>query len=227
MSWKDAFAYTKSVAANHGIDSAKKELRADDGLPFGARVGGLLKLQMSPIIRASASGSLISSPTVADSVIVAISSVKLNLSGKIHRLYLSLGDNDDGQERFLQIFTNEQGKMVEALYCATLVRIIPESEEEQDSFTGESGAGLGELNYSLWKGQIEGLGINGLDLKTVFGDSDSVDYVRDVGNPSINFIPPLHGSEVRVDDANGEHGLEQEIYFMPYVRSYGGDESNK
>ena len=223
MSWKDAFKYAKGVAGSHGVESAQKEARSDDGLPLGGRIGGLIKLQMSPFIRASASGSLITTPATPDALIRAVSRVRLNLEGRLYRYYLATGDDDAEQERFLQLYVNEKGEVAETLYCTRLTRIIPQSEEEQDAFTGEGGAGLGEKTYSLWKEQLAGLGWSPAALQDVFGDEESIDYNRDAGDPSDDFISPFTGTETRVDDAMGEHGLKQEIYFMPYMRHFGAD----
>lgn len=221
MSWKNAFEYAKDLAGKHGLDAAKREARSDDSLPLGARIGGLLSLQMSPFIRANANGSLITCPSVADSLIRAIASVKLDLSGKLYRYYLATGDDDAEQERFLQVYTDEKGEVAETLYCTRLTRIIPETPEDQDAFTGAAGGGLGELNYSLWKEQLAGLGFDAATLQTIFSDADSIDYTRDAGDPAAEFVEPFVGMETRVDDALGEHGLEQQIYFMPYVRNLG------
>jgi hypothetical protein len=221
MSWKDAFKYAKGIAGNNGVDAAKKDLRSDDGLPLGGRIGGLIKLQMSPFIRASASGSLITTPATPDMLIRAVSRVRLNLGGKLYRYYLATGDDDAEQESFLQLYVNDKDDVAETLYCTRLTRIIPQSEDEQAAFTGEGGAGLGEKTYSLWKEQLAGLGWSAAALQDVFGEEESIDYQRDAGDPSEDFVSPFTGTETRVDDAIGEHGLKQDIYFMPYVRNFG------
>ena len=221
MSWKDAFQYAKGVAASHGIDAAKKESHADDGLPFGARIGSLLSIQMSPFIRATANGSLIDTPAASESLIKAISRVKLGLSGNLYRYYLATGDSESEKEKFLQVYQNENGEVAEILYCTRLTRIIPETDEDQKAFTGEDGYGLGEKSYSLWKEQLAGLGYDASMLAAVFGDAASIDYRRDAGSQSDDFVAPFTGTKTRVDDAAGEHGLAQQIYFMPYVRDIG------
>lgn len=217
MSWKTAFTYAKSVAANHGIDSAKKEARADDNLPLGGRVGGMLSLQMSPFISASVNGSLITEPKSSDELIVSISSVKLAMSGSLHRYYLCRGDSETEQERFLQIFTTASRDTAEVLYCTRIVRFSPETQEDQDAFTGASGAGLGELYYSLFKEQLNSVVANST-LEGAFGIAERLDYFRDVGDSSISYVAPLQGVETRIDDKTGEHGLTQDVYFMPYTR---------
>jgi len=64
------------------------------------------------------------------------------------------------------------------------------------------------------------------DLELVFGQGDSLDFWRDAGDPQTSFVPPYTGTEVRLDDASGQTGLRQELYFMPYVRQLrsGGNE---
>ena len=60
----------------------------------------------------------------------------------------------------------------------------------------------------------------------MFGDSDRVDYTRDAGDTGAAFVTPFSGKETRIDDAQGMNGLQQEMYFMPYVRDLpnGGSE---
>ncbi|PRC92253.1 DUF2491 family protein [Solimicrobium silvestre] len=219
MSWKDAFQYGKAVLANHGVEAAKDAPRADDALPLGARIGALIKLQQSPFIRANANGSLIAMPDQAEATIRAISHVKLNLSGQLYRYYLSLGDSDDEAEIFLQLFQDEHGAISELMYCTRLTRLIPQTAEEQEAYTGESGFGLGEKTYAIWKEQLADLGYSEAELSAVFGDAENVEYRRDVGAANVDFVTPFNGIETRIDDTAGEHGLKQEIYFMPYVRN--------
>ena len=222
MSWKDAFQYVKSAASNQGIVSAKKERHADDDLPMNARIGALLKLQTSPFIRAASCGSLMIMPAQTDMIIKAVSRVRLNLCGDLHRYYLETGDDHAQTEAFLQVFSDEDREVSELMYCIRLTRIIPETEDDQRLFTGEGGAGLGEKSYSLWKEQLADLGYGAAELDAVFGDGESIDYRRDAGGSSMDFVAPFSGTETRVDDAFGERGLTQKIYFMPYVREIAG-----
>ena len=219
MGWKDAFDYMHGVANKHGVTHA--EQRADDGLPLGARIGAVLKLQMSPFIRANAAGSLIAVPAAADNTIVAVSQIKLNLAGGLYRYYLAKGD-EDGKEAFLQVFRDAHGQVAEIMYCTGLARIIPETAEEQEAYTGEGGAGLGDKSYTLWREQLAGLGLDAGELEQVFGAAEQIDYLREAGAPHQDFVPPFTGVETRIDDAGGLHGLKQEIYFMPYVRELAG-----
>lgn len=217
MSWNDACKYMRGVAAKHGIESARPAARVDTGLPMGARVGGVVTMQKSPFIRAECNGSLVTAPDDGDTLIRAISRVNLDISGQLFRYFLDTGDNGS-QQKFLQVLQDARGAVAEILYCTQLTRVIPESEEDQGAFMGLSGSGLGDKSYTLWRTQIGDLGIDAADLAVIFGDSDRIEYRRDAGDPATDFISPFTGIEMRVDDANGEHGLEQNLYFMPYVR---------
>jgi hypothetical protein len=216
MSWTDSLRYFKGVAARHGVESLKKDARPDDGIPLGARIGGLLKMQMSPFIRASAAGSLITMPTDEDTLICAIGRVKLDFPGKIYRYYVATGDDDRDREKFLQVVQDEHGEVVEVMYCTRMTRFIPETEEDQDAFTGEGGVGLGQKSYTLWREQLADNGYSEAEINAALGESEQLDYLRESGEE--DFVPPFTGTEVRVDDAEGQHGLEQEIWFVPYVR---------
>lgn len=212
MSWKSAVSYTKSIWQKDEV------VAQDDNLPLGARIGGVLQLQTSPFIRAISAGSFVEMPTDSHRIIKAISRVKLNLSGQLYRYYLQTGDQDE-KEIFLQLYVNTKGDVVEAVYCSQLTRLIPETEEDQRVYMGLDGYGLGDQHYSLWRFQLEDLGYAEADIYAAFGDDDEIEYQRDAGNPDQEFIAPFTGSEVRLDDAHGEHGLKQDIYFMPYRRN--------
>ncbi|MDY7540726.1 DUF2491 family protein [Undibacterium sp. RTI2.1] len=217
MGWTDSLRYFKGAAANHGIDSLKKQQRSDDGLPLKAKIGSLVQLQISPFIRASGAGSLVSGPTEDDTVIRAIAHVKLDYPGDIYRYYLSVGDDGEESEKFIQVVQNDQGDIVELMYCSRLVRFIPETVEDQQAFTGENGEGLGQKTYTLWRDQLSEYGFADTVLTPVFGDNEQLDYIRDTGDG--DYVPPFNGSEIRIDDAQGVHGQEQDIWFVPYVRS--------
>ena len=215
MGWKDAFDYLRGAAAKRGLAG---EERVDTGLPLGARIGSLLKMQLSPFIRANANGSLIEAPALADNRIVAISQIKLNLAGGLYRFYLANGD-DDAKEQFLQVFRAEHDEAPEVMYCSQLARIIPETAEDQDAYTGAGDCGLGDATYTLWREQMTDIGLDDAQLKLVFGEADRIDYQRDAGQPDQAFVAPFKGSETRIDDQRGVRGLKQEMYFMPYVRA--------
>lgn len=218
MSWKNAVSYAKDIAGKHGFGGAVEQ---DEDLPLGARIGGFLRLQKSPFIRAVSEGSLIDMPTDAQSVIKAISRVKLNLSGGLYRYYLQTGDVNE-KEIFLQVYVNELGQVSEAIYCTQLTRLIPETEEDQQIFMGLAGYGLGDKTYSIWRFQLEELGFVESDLQVIFGADDTIDYQRDAGDVEQEFLAPFTGTEVRLDDAQGQQGLQQELYFMPYKRVVKG-----
>ncbi len=219
MGWKDAFDYMRGMAAKQGVNAAA--LRQDEGLPLGARIGGLIQLQKTPFIRAQSNGSLIRMPTDADTRIVAVSQIKLNLAGGLYRFYLATGD-DDAREKFLQVFRDGQGQVAEIMYCTQLARVIPETAEDQDAYTGVSGCGLGDQSYTLWREQLGDVGLDESELDAVFGSSDRIDYLRDAGDANAAFLAPFTGKETRIDDAGGIQGLQQEMYFMPYVRELAG-----
>lgn len=218
MGWKNVFDYVRGMAGNHGLDG--KARREDDALPMGARIGSLVQLQKSPVIRAQSHGSLIAMPADGDTRILAVSQIKLNVDGALYRFYLAKGDQN-ADEKFLQVYSNGSGEVAEILYCTQLARVIPETAEDQDAYTGNAGYGLGDQSYTLWREQLaDTLGEH--ELATVFGDSDRIDYTRDIGDVNAAFVPPLSGKETRIDDATGMQGLKQDMYFMPYVRELAG-----
>ena len=219
MGWKDAFDYMRGVASKHGISPQAR--REDEGLPLGARIGSVVTMQQSPFIRANGSGSLIGMPREGDTRVLAVSQIKLNMAGGLYRYYLATGDID-AREKFLQVFRNERGEIAELMYCTQLARVIPESAEDQDAYTGVSGNGLGDKSYTLWREQLGDIGLDDNDLDLVFGASDRIDFWRDAGDSEAEFIAPFKGTETRIDDVAGERGLKQELYFMPYVRELRG-----
>lgn len=156
MGWNDAYAYLRGVANKRGLAAADTP-RVDDGLPLGARIGSLVRLQQAPLLRAGADGSLIALPEQADIRIVAVSHIRLNLGGRLYRYYLSTGDRDE-QEKFLQVYQNAQGVVTDILFCTQLTRVIPETAEDQDAYMGASGAGLGDRSYTLGRAQLAAIG---------------------------------------------------------------------
>jgi hypothetical protein len=218
MAWKNVFDYVRGIAGKKGMDG--KARREDEDLPMGARIGSVVQLQRSPIIRAQTNGSLIVMPADGDTRILAVSQIKLNLAGALYRFYLAKGD-DDAKEKFLQVYSDADGKVAEIMYCTQLARVIPETVEDQDAYTGVSGAGLGDQTYTLWREQLADT-LGEQDLINVFGDEDRIDYTRDAGDTQAAFVAPFSGKETRIDDAAGMQGLQQEMYFMPYVRELPG-----
>ncbi|WP_028103455.1 DUF2491 family protein [Pseudoduganella violaceinigra] len=214
MGWKDAFNYLR-----HGRESEAPAVE-DRGLPLAARIGSVVGLQMSPLLRANANGSLLALPAAEDRRILAISQFQLSMAGRLYRYYLAKGDEDD-REKFLQLYVDEHGAVKEVLYCTQLLRFIPTTAEDQDAFTGADGAGLGELQFSLWRSQLEESGADGALLASAFGEQEALDFERDVGDPTAGFVPPFSGTETRIDDAAGMQGLKQQLYFMPYARQLG------
>ncbi|MCG2585196.1 DUF2491 family protein [Massilia sp. TS11] len=212
MAWKDAFDYLRGTAGK--AFGKPEDAPQDRGLPLGARIGSLVHLQQSPLLRASAGGSLLALPDEHATRILAISQLKLNMDGKLYRYYLDTGDAD-GDETFLQLYVNARGELAELLFCSQLTRLVPETVEEQEMFTGAAGSGLGDASYTLWRWQLEEFG---LDLDAIFGSADEIVYQREAGHPDTPWIAPFRGSETRIDDAGGHSGLKQEVYLMPYTR---------
>ena len=217
MSRNNAIGYARGAAGKHGVGTTKNIPRVDDHMPLGARIGSTIKLQAAPFIRAACEGSLITPPEASGMQIHAISSVQVDITGRLFRFFLQ-ASGSDAQQRFLQVFSDGNGAISETLYCTRLTRVIPETEEDQDVFMGLSGCGLGEKTFTLWREQIRDLGATDADLALIFGERDSLEYRREAGDPSAEFIKPFTGTEMRVDDAYGHNGLQQQIYFMPYVR---------
>jgi hypothetical protein len=215
MAWKDVFSYVKAVAANKGITN--NEGRADGAVPMGARIGSVVQLQCSPIIRAQANGSLVGMPDAGDTRILAVSQIRLVPDVELYRLYLDKGD-DDAKEKFLQVFCGDDGRVAEVLYCTQLARVIPETADDQDAYMGVAGYGLGDAGYTLWREQLADV-LDEATLAAVFGAADRLDYTRDAGAPHAQFVTPFKGRETRLDDAEGMRGLRQEMVFMPYVRT--------
>ncbi len=222
MAWNDAVRYVNKWF-NKDEDSQQQaktahqqDGRMDAELPLRGRIGGIAKIQLSPLLEAQSNGSLIAMPDDSEINILAISRVNCSLSGQLYRYYLNKGEQ--GLEKYLQLYCNENGELAEILYCTGLCRMIPETVEEQQIFTGEAGYGLGDASFTLARAQIEDLGWDAADLDKVFGSRDSLIYQRDIGDYAQAFIPPLQGTEIRIDDAKGEHGLRQQVVFMPYRR---------
>ncbi|MFZ6741618.1 DUF2491 family protein [Undibacterium sp. JH2W] len=222
MAWKDAYQYVGKLFNKHNKDELTADEmhadkgRQDAGLPLGARIGSVVNLQKTPLIRAISQGSLITMPDEAETRIIAISRVQLAISGKMYRYYLNR--DADGGEKFLQLYCDASGELQELLYCSHLTRLIPETVEDQQAFLGENGTGLGDRNYSLWREQLAGIGWDDASLDSVFADADSLQYERDAGDPAQEFVAPYKGVETRIDDAAGKLGLQQDVVFMPYRR---------
>jgi hypothetical protein len=205
MAWKDVFSYVRGIAAKKGV--AEGAARMDEGVPLDARIGSVVQLQHSPVIRAQANGSLIAMPEAGDTRILAVSQMRLQPDTELYRLYLDKGD-EDAKEKFLQLFCGGDGKVAEILYCTQLARVVPQIADDQDAYTGQAGYGLGDAGYTLWREQLADM-LDASALASVFGDGERLDYRRDAGGPDAPFVQPFHGREIRIDDARGAHGLRQ------------------
>ena len=142
----------------------------------------------------------------------------MDIDGEIYRYIVSSPDAE--KKAYLQIFVNEQGEIIDLVYYTSLVSFIPETIEDQDAFTGTNGEGLGNKSFSLWKEQLQNSGIPASTLDAIFENgAEELVYMRDVGHEE--FMKPYQGVEVRIDDAKGVNGMEQDVYFMPYTRNVG------
>lgn len=220
MAWKDAWSYASKMLSSepkNGETSHQLAQREDANLPLSARIGSVVGLQISPLIRAQSRGSLIEMPSEDETLITAISRINTAMQGELYRYYLNVGD-DERTEKFLQIYVNPQQEIGEILYCSGLYRMTPESREDQEAFSGEAGYGLGDRSYTLWREQVAALGLDEHALQTTFLDQVSLVYQRDAGGHQEEFVAPFRGTETRIDNAAGTAGLKQEIIFMPYGR---------
>lgn len=224
MNWTAVGRYLKARLLKRGDPTSGD--REDKGLPLGARIGGTMRLQLSPFIRARAGGGLVEIPGEPSALVVAISRLRITDEGAIHRYYTEKGDSGDDAERFLQVFTSAKGDVLDILHCTRIVRFIPESVEAQQIFTGEDRTGLGSSPFEIYRSQLIAAGVNMEIIQTAFGESDTIAYTRAVGSAELEFFPPLRGTEERIDDSEGISGLRQHVYYMPYVRdlSAGGQE---
>jgi len=218
MSWKDAINYGKAMLAQQGI-TPNTDHSADENLPLGARIGGLISLQQTPFIRANTNGAIVDIPDQLTNQICSIGRVRFDADGQLLRYYFWRGDEDDEAEVYVQLYQDQVGTISEVMYCARLTRFIPQSSEQQAAYMGSNGAGLGEPSYTIYKQQLSELGYSADELDNIFGDEDQLIYQRDVGNEAQQFIAPFKGTEIRIDDSNGEQGLRQQIFYMPYVRT--------
>ncbi len=202
-----------------GVEAPKGE---DTGLPFNARVGGLITLNISPFVRAH--GTLLRSPGAVHTI-VAISKMHIGLEGNVYRFYIEKGDSATDRESYVQVYVDSKKTVQEVLYFDRLLRMFPENADDLAAFTGKVEAGLGQLEFSLWKAQLAEIGYDESVLGIAFGDAESIAYTRMTPSQS-DYMAPFEGRENRIDDSKGEQGLRQKIVFMPYERTLplGGKE---
>ena len=98
--WNSARAV---LAKKAGIDTPTPE---DAGLPYNARIGSLLTLNVSPFMRAQ--GTLVCAPTTRSRTIIAISTMHIGLQGNVYRYYIEKGDSATERESYLQIYVDSQ-----------------------------------------------------------------------------------------------------------------------
>ncbi|MHB8921641.1 MAG: hypothetical protein ACYC3A_11885 [Halothiobacillus sp.] len=213
MSWTSAIRYTKKLFEAGQPD----ESAADSTAPLHARINGIIEMQQTPLIRAMAAGSLFDLSIAPQNTILGISHITLDMTGDLWRLYTELGDVLNTDDRFVQLYTGEDGNLIEALACTRLTGFVP-TPDEIDAFQGEQGFGLGEQTYTLWRPQLNALGLSDTQLQPIMGDSDRIEYHRDP-DPALPFLPPFKGRETEIEDAAGTRGRASDVWFMPYVRT--------
>jgi hypothetical protein len=213
MSWASALRYASAAISRQSGQHAA----VDVDLPLGARIGSVVTIQSAPFLRSAAAGGLVLA-AAPGAQIVAISRIKMPLAGKLFRYYLTTANDLAATESFLQLHVDPDGAVLDACYYRHLNRLYPASSEEQVAFTGEAGHGLGDRSFSISRLDLLGAGVDSATAEAALGGTDEVAYQREAGAPDADFVAPYRGTEVRVDDPNGEHGLSQEIWFMSYAR---------
>ncbi|RYY74465.1 MAG: hypothetical protein EOO52_12945 [Gammaproteobacteria bacterium] len=218
MGWSNAVNYLrKHVLRNEYVATVQN--RKDINLPWDVRIGSLLSWQISPFLKAQSARSIIRCPETTRGTISAISRLHYKDfdDGKQYRLYLNCDDNDTN-ETFIHVFTDNNGEPKEAIYCRMLTRFYPESNDEQVAFTGEEGHGLGDPTYELSYDTLAQIGYSEDELSIIFSGTESLSYSRAFKVEEAAHVQPFSGREIRIDDENGDRGLAQEILYMPYYR---------
>lgn len=219
MSWTDALRLGRAVVQKHV--GGGQTPTADANVPMGAHIGALMTLKVNTFLRAQ--GSLVGIPP-ATSRVVAISRLRTPVEGQVHRLYTACGDSGevgaDGRA-FLQVYTAGTD-IREIVYFRRLIRLYPTTNDDQVAFLGEDGAGLGNISFSVYRSQLAGLQLDESVLAQAFGDAESIDFTRTAGSSDQDWIEPYRGTENRINDAQGNTGLHQDVVFMPYARALNG-----
>ena len=212
-----SFWTTAKAVVTKKLNGSSSSNREDENLPFGVRVGSLITLNAGPFLRAD--GSLVAQPA-ALSTVVAISRVRMRLDGALYRLYLSKGDNVADKEAYIQVYVDAQGAPQEMHYFERILRMFPDTPEAVAAFTGKSEDGLGQLDFSLWRGQLADLGYSESVLADAFGSNEELVYTR-LAQSDRPYVAPFEATENRIDDSLGKQGLRQKVLFMPYGRELG------
>lgn len=199
-----------------------KPAAEDAGLPFNARIGSLITINASPFLRAH--GSLLRSPGKTHTI-KAISKMHIDLNGALYRYYVEKGDSGDDRETYIQVYASSDGNIKGIEYFDRLLRMYPETDGDYAAFTGGADAGLGQIEFSLHREQLEDLGYESSVLDTAFQGEETLPYARTTSSKE-EYIKPFEGEERRIDDSLGNQGMRQRILFMPYERDlmYGTKE---
>jgi hypothetical protein len=185
-------------------------------VPFGAKVGSVVRFPLEPVLSAQESNGLVQPPSVEQEIIRRIGKVTLPGLGHLFRFFL----NSDGTPvRCLQLYRDEFGQLVEAMYYSEVHSLIPTTDEEQELFTGASDQGLGDSSYNFPKDLlVDGPLYTKEDLFRVFLREDALTFSRE-GSSSAAFLKPYEAEETQLTDLNGECGLQRHLWFTPYVRA--------
>ncbi|UUZ53809.1 hypothetical protein LP419_35285 [Massilia sp. H-1] len=188
---------------------------------MGARIGSVVQMQKGSVIRAQTNGSLIGMPDDGDTRVLAVSQIKLNLDGALFRFYLAKGDQD-ADEKFLQVYADPDGDIAEIMYCTQLARVVPETAEDQDAYTGVARRGPGRPVLHAVARAVGRPAQRCRPGHRVRRQRPHRLHARRLSNLDAAFVRPFFGKETRIDDAGGMQGLKQEMYYMPYVRELAG-----
>lgn len=189
--------------------------RADEGLPLGAMVGGILEIPRASF--ALLTGSLVRVPDSAQLPIEAVSRVRLEADSDLmmHRYYTGVGDLQGRGLSFLQVIGNSDG-IVDVGYYQIGCRQIPQTAEDQAAFMGR-GFGLGEVDYLMAEDQLREMNLPMEQIIELLAGQDALNFKRDLDGE--DYVAPLVGRETRIDDAFGQTGLTKKVRFMPYSRT--------
>jgi hypothetical protein len=198
-------------------DASPSLPRQDNGLPYGAQIGGLLEVPRASF--AILDGSLLKVPSSAQMQLQSIGRVRLDAdpSLEVYRYYTNVGDRrTDAGQAFLQVLAHD-GQPVEAIYYQQLFRLTPRTAEEQEAYQGQ-GYGLGESCYFLGDDQLAMCGLTAEQIVALLNGAESLEYQRDTPVTD-DYVRPFTAVENRLDDPAGMKGMRQKMHFMPYVRT--------
>lgn len=216
------FTLARRVAEKRIDDIAKAHAHqpdaADTGLPFGARIGGLIELPLADF--ALLEGSLMRAPATSQLPIVSASRLVIDADPDLllYRLYTDVGVDRAGQGAYLQVLVSKAAPqdVRDIAFYQYLFREYPTDAREQEAFLG-SGFGLGQSHYDMGRDELAQVPHLVGRVDSLLGDAQALGYDRDA--PGGDYIRPWTAVERRIDDAIGEKGVEKNLHFMQYVRT--------